>query len=281
MPVPRSLARRFATAFVTTAALASAGCRDEGPAASTVRTDAVTGPVTATGVGAPSGGPPAAPAIPSVADECGGPAPAVRRVVLRTRPDVVRIAAAQVGSGPTAVVLVHQTDTTLCEWLPYARRLAAGGHRAIAIDLRAHGVSDAAPARVMGRFDLDVAAAVRHARGRGARRVGLVGASLGGTVVLTAAAGVRPPVDAVVSLSGPARWPDLDAVRAVRGLRMPVLLVAGADDVQFARDARALAKADPRADLLMLPTFEHGVQLMEPGSPAERRVNALIASVSG
>src|SRR5215211_1337592 len=50
------------------------------------------------------------------------------------------------GSGPKAVVLGHQSQGDLCEWLPYARRLARLGYTAFAIDFRGHGLSAVRPA---------------------------------------------------------------------------------------------------------------------------------------
>jgi dienelactone hydrolase len=52
---------------------------------------------------------------------------------------------------------------------------------------------------------LDVAAAVRHARSLGYRRVATVGFSMGASVVIRHA-GLLGDVDAVVAVSGPGRW---------------------------------------------------------------------------
>lgn len=72
-------------------------------------------------------------------------------------------------------------------------------------------------------------------RADGAERVVLVGASIGGTASLVAAAQIEPRVDGVVSLSAVNVLsvipdPDVTARRAVRQLRMPVLLVSTEDD---------------------------------------------------
>ena len=60
------------------------------------------------------------------------------------------------------VVLAHQSNGDLCEWAPYARRLAARGFFAFPFDLRGHGSSEGRP--TYGRLGLDVAAAVRAIR---------------------------------------------------------------------------------------------------------------------
>lgn len=218
---------------------------------------------------------PSLPPMPTLADSCGAGARGFRRVVLTTA-DGVRLRGATAGSGPVTVVFAHQTDDDLCAWLPYARGIARG-HRVLAIDFRAKGGSDGAPGAGLGRYDRDVVAAVRWARGHGAKRVVLVGASMGGTAVLSAAGSV--PVDAVVSLSGPSEWPDLDPRRVLAARTTPVALVAATDDVEFADGARALnrmAKGRPGVSLTLVPGSAHGVQLADPSDAAGRRVDAII-----
>ncbi|MFN8110343.1 MAG: alpha/beta fold hydrolase [Thermoleophilia bacterium] len=225
--------------------------------------------------------------IASLATECHTGTAGFRRTVLRTA-DGVRLAAAESGSGATAVILVHQADTTLCDWLPYARRLRAQA-RVLALDLRGYGASDGAVERAaIGRFDRDVAAAVRRVRREGARRVVLIGASMGGAVVLSAAGRIHPTVSAVVSLSAPAEWPDITPGRAARRLRIPLILAAGAQDSGFAQDARTLARlaaANPRARLVILDSAHHGVQLVDGRDAQASRIDGLIrstiASVAG
>ena len=75
------------------------------------------------------------------------------------------------GSGPakTAVVLAHQSDGTLCQWVPYAKRLAARGYTAIVFDFRNAGGSQIVPWTATRRLGGDVAAACTR-RGPVARR---------------------------------------------------------------------------------------------------------------
>ena len=213
--------------------------------------------------------------MPTLADSCGADARGFRRLALRTQ-DGVRLRGAVMGSGSVTVVFAHQTDDDLCAWLPYARRLGAG-HRVLAVDFRAKGGSDGAPGAGLGRYDRDIVAAVRWARAHGATRVVLVGASMGATAVLSAAG--RVPVDAVVSLSAPAEWPDLDPRRVLASGRTPVDLVAATDDVQFADGARQLARAAkkrPGVRLTLVPGAAHGVQLTDVSDATGRRVDAII-----
>lgn len=74
----------------------------------------------------------------------------------------------------------------------------------IAFDFRGHGRSTGES--TVGDLEiLDVEAAVRHLRVLGCRRIALVGFSMGAAVVVRHA-GLLGGVDAVVSVSGPARW---------------------------------------------------------------------------
>ena len=178
--------------------------------------------------------------------------------------DGARIHAVVVGSGHVAVVLVHQYGSSHCEFMPFARELAGLGYRALAIDLRGNGASFAL--RGSGtRFDRDVAAVVAHLRASGATSIKLVGASMGGTAVLTAAASISPRVDGVVSLSSPARYNGLDALHAVKRSRVPVRFVVGALDRRFVQDGRTLMRAARVRDkaILRLPGAAHGSSLLE------------------
>jgi len=151
----------------------------------------------------------------------------------------------EVGTGTTAVVLGHQYLSDHCEFMPLARELAASGFRALAIDFRDYGQSSGGNP---SRLDLDVAAAVARLRADGATRVELVGASMGGTAVLVAAARIWPAVAGVVSLSGPTYFRGLNAVKAVGNSHVPVRFVVSRDDRQFAADATYLMKAAAAKD---------------------------------
>jgi pimeloyl-ACP methyl ester carboxylesterase len=120
--------------------------------------------------------------------------------------DGVRIDAGHL-SGPGGLCLVLAHGFTGGWRQPTTRRIArvlgeVGG--VIAIDFRGHGRS-AVRSTVGDREILDVDAAVRHARHLGYRHVGLVGFSMGGAVVVRHAA-LHGGVDAVASVSAPARW---------------------------------------------------------------------------
>ncbi|MEU5988022.1 alpha/beta fold hydrolase [Spirillospora sp. NPDC047418] len=120
--------------------------------------------------------------------------------------DGVRIDAGHLrGDGDVCFVLAHGFT---CSWRQPVLRRIAGALNArggvVALDLRGHGRSGG-HSTVGDREVLDVDAAVAAARRRGYRRIVVTGFSLGGAVAVRHAA-LHGGVDAVVSVSAPARW---------------------------------------------------------------------------
>jgi pimeloyl-ACP methyl ester carboxylesterase len=187
-----------------------------------------------------------------------------------TTSDGATLVGVVLGRGRRGLVLGHQLGSDLCEWLPQARALAKRGYQVLAFDFAGFGDSQHGPAD--GRVDTDVVAAATELRRRGTDRIVLVGSSMGGTAVLTAATRIRPPVAGVVSLSGPSTFGGVDAVAAMRRLRVPLLLVAAADDHPFLEQARELRDAARVRDkrLLVIPGGGHGTSLLEFGEDAPR-----------
>ena len=180
--------------------------------------------------------------------------------------DGTRLIGVQFGRGQKGVVLAHQGDYgDFCVWVPFARRLAALGHRVFVFDHRGFGSSASAKVRAnASRVDLDVVGAVRELRRRGARSVVLAGASLGGTAVLAAAAQIQPAVQGVVSFGAPGVYEQVDATRAMPRLTVPALFVSAAEDGLFADDARALYAAAASADkrVVIVPGSVHGTPVL-------------------
>lgn len=176
-----------------------------------------------------------------------------------------------------AIVLAHQSPGDLCQWLWFAKREAQRGYRALVFDLRNYGQSQHRQTLSRG-FALDVAAAAKLVRGRGARKVFLVGASFGGSAVIVAGANVRPQVDGVVSVSGGADL--IGAVDAVPRLHAPVLFLAGQFDPEFASDARRLYSAAGSDDkkLEILARGEHGTDLVGSSAAARRLMDRFFAT---
>ncbi|MEE4545304.1 hypothetical protein V2S66_25475 [Streptomyces sp. V4-01] len=157
------------------------------------------------------------------------------------------------GTGTTALVLMHQAESDVCQWVPKAVDLAADGYRVVAVNSAGSEVAE-------------VTAAVAYARSEGAAKVLLVGASKGGTAVLSAAGSITPRVDAVVALSAPSVYTGMDASLVVPGLTMPVLYMASEYDSPFAQSARELSKATTKApedDLTIVDGMNHGVGMLD------------------
>ena len=167
----------------------------------------------------------------------------------------------------TAVVLAHMSEGDVCSWLPYARNLADHGFFVFPFDFRGHGLSGGRQSH--SRAPADVAAAVSEVRALGARKVVVVGASLGGIAAVMAGASIRPAVTGVVAVSAPAHMPSvLDALPAARKLRVPTLYVAAVGDqnwpYDFAGDAQTLydATATKEKRLVIVPGRLHGTFLV-------------------
>ena len=162
-----------------------------------------------------------------------------------------KVSAYVTGTGDAGIVLAHQAGENLCEWQSGQQELTAAGYRVMAISMVHHD-------------DADVAAAVAELRKRGVKHVVLIGASRGGTAVLAGAALISPPVDGVVSLSGPTKSDQgVIADGVVPNLTTPLLFAAGTGDEPFFSDAKLMSQsAKPGvATLVQADSSAHGVSL--------------------
>ena len=193
--------------------------------------------------------------------------------------DGLRLAGHRFGRGKTAVVFAHESRGGACQWIPYARALAKRGYLTIAFDFRGYGRSQTPKRGASSRQPADVIAAAKLSRSLGANKVVVVGASMGGTNVVVAAANARTVIDGVISVSAPTSWGRSDALAAARRLQMPALYVVGERDEGFVEHARLLYEATGSADkrLEILDSAQHGVYLAaEP--PARSLIEAFIAA---
>jgi pimeloyl-ACP methyl ester carboxylesterase len=194
--------------------------------------------------------------------------------------DGTKLVGHRFGKGTTAVILAHQSEGSLCDWLPYARRLASQGYFVFPVDFRGYGFSQVRTGAAANRFSGDLAAATKALRKLGKRKVFLVGASMGGIAALVAGVNVTPAVDGVVSISSPARFRGMDALKTAPRLRVPALYLATEGDdnagYDFSKDAEAMHAATAAADkrLEVLPGSLHGIALIA-GSP---RAKSLVES---
>jgi hypothetical protein len=229
------------------------------------------------------------------ATRCGPPGD--RAALLRfASSDGVQLSGAMVGGGTAGVVLVHEYPADLCGFWPYAVYLAHKGLRVLDLDVRCYGRSSCPGGDAKGHVADDVPAAVAELRRQGATRVALVGASMGGTAVLVAGAAIRPPVGAVVSLSGERDLTNLiglplNAGAAVPHLGSPTLYVVATDDSDApVEETRAMYRATRAADkhIMVLSGVDagrHGWELLSDlqghWTPVAAKVAAFVLAHTG
>jgi hypothetical protein len=169
--------------------------------------------------------------------------------------DGTTIEGAVLGSGSVGVVLAHQAEADMCQWVDYAHFLVGKGYRVMAIDLPAIAPpSDAA----------SVVAAAKALRALGAKKIVLMGASRGGSAVLDASG--KFAADAVIALSAPAAYNGSDALQGVATSTAPLLIAVGQLDTDFLGDDISLArhaKARSKQLIVKKASGEHGVLLLE------------------
>ena len=199
------------------------------------------------------------------------------RPVTFRAPDGTQLAARLFGpeAASAGVVLSHVTLSDQSAWFDFADRLGVAGYRVLTFDLP--GVCPGGDAGCSGGAGSpqgawqDVLAALKYLRARGPGRMALVGAGLGGTASLVAAARQPPGLDAVITLSagisvqGLVAGPDvLQSVTAAK------LFVAGGDDTLGAQSAQAFYDSSvPPKDVELLTTADQGTDLLG-GNQGER-----------
>jgi dienelactone hydrolase len=235
------------TTLVAAAVLGLAGCSSnasDASAASDASKPASSGAAAATPSMTPS-------ASPSMEAYCLSDVPDAISHITHFDADGDNVEAFTTGTGPVGVVLAHQVDADLCQWKQIWPDFTAKGYRVMAISMHAD-------------ITADVVAAVKQLRAQGVQKVVLVGASMGGSAVLAAAGTVTPPVQAVVSLSGPADFGGANAIAAVKTFQVPVAYFAGKQDARFADDATSMYGATTEKDKVLHivdPSTDHGVNL--------------------
>ncbi len=187
----------------------------------------------------------------------------------------LELAAVDLGEGPRGVVLAHQSDADMCQWLPYATLLAEQGYRVVAFDFAGFGTSS--PTRTPTYLD-DIRTVVNYLRDRGTEDVVVIGASMGATMTIVAGAAIVPPVNGVVAVSPPKVFDGVNAERAAPNLRAPALYIAGDEDGDYSVYAREIDDETPESlrGLLVVSAPQHGVELVGAQTPAGVAVRAAI-----
>lgn len=158
--------------------------------------------------------------------------------------DGVTLRGRHYGQGDVIVVLAHMLPADQESWAPFAEKLAAEGYAAFTFNFRGYPPSqgdwDA------GLIDLDLGGALDYLDTQGVERPVLVGASIGGTAAVMAAA--NRDVAGLITLSAPMSIDGLDASEAITRVTAPKLFMVAEDDVEARAGSAALygASSDPR-----------------------------------
>lgn len=204
--------------------------------------------------------------------------------------DGVRLEGRLFGDGSTAIVLSHMRPADQRSWFDLAARLADAGYLVLTYNFRGYCPGGPDGGCSEGETDVgalwqDVLGAIGFVRSRGAGRVALIGASMGGTASLVAASEEGANVDVVITLSAPASIDGLVVDRDVLA-RVPAakLFVAGVGDAPYAADAEALFSIAPQPKRVeILPSDDHGTDLLSggQGEVVRRLIESYLAQFGG
>jgi uncharacterized protein len=240
--------RRFGTSLLLTAALAPVAC---GPATPGAPSEA-SGPAT-TGPAAIG---------PAVA------AGSVDAAVIETS-DGVRLTGRVYGRGPTAVVLSNMGDNDPGAWETFAPTLAARGYTVLTYSFRYPRRTTTFTAEFAAATVTDLRGAIALMRRRGATRLVLIGASLGGLATAKVAGGAGAA--AVVIIAAPSGLPAYGFAvdpAEMAALTMPSLFASSVDDpiVPLAQTTSLYDRAPGPKQLQTYPGTAHGVQIFATAS---------------
>lgn len=192
------------------------------------------------------------------------------RAVTFTTADGIELAGRLFGpdDATAGVVLAHMLPADQSSWYDFAQRLGSMGYRALTFDFRGYcpggdaGCSEGK--RAIAGIWQDVLAAKDFLTTKGVTRVALVGASMGGTASLVAAAQVPTEVEAVITLSAPASIEGLTAgPDVVQASGAAKLFMAGDGDTTAADAASAFYEESLQPKKLeILTTSDHGTDLL-------------------
>jgi dienelactone hydrolase len=193
------------------------------------------------------------------------------------------------GEGEVGVVLAHGFSelTGQDDWLPFPGVLAAQGYHVLTFNFRGFCSNDGCSGRrlKLGENWLDVVAATGLLEARGAKRIFLIGGSMGGIAVFRAAETALDGVDGIVSISTPQfpsqyypnEPPENDVTEArLQAIPMPKLFIAGDGDVQltaagtirFADEAQSMADAAAgEVEVLIVESTAHSHELVTTADP--------------
>lgn len=218
--------------------------------------------------------------------------PELRTVRFVTEDGVTIVGDLEAAADPNApaVILVHQLGSTRAEWSALTARLhAAPSVTTLAIDMRGHGESTESatgPLEFHG-FDQaawaatanDVIAAVAYlvSDESGVRppRIAAVGASIGSTAVIAAAAR-EPRIATFVTISPGRAYHGFDALTPMLELGdRHVLAIVSRDETEGVETAQAIGRIT-HGDALVIEGTAHGVALFDADPSTLDRVDGFL-----
>lgn len=179
------------------------------------------------------------------------------------------VQAVAIGRSRRAVVFSNTAYNEPCDWLPFARELAAGGYQVVLWKYASSGLEQIG----------ELSAVIAETRRRGAEKVVLAGGSRGGCLSMMTSSEPGVEADGIAILSCAAvfnrRNPTETAPWAAK-VKVPLLHITGeGDSIPTLDEARKEFAAYPIADkkLVIVPrTGAHGDQLLSaPDSAASTK----------
>jgi dienelactone hydrolase len=166
------------------------------------------------------------------------------------------------------VVLAHMFPSDQSAWFFFANRLGERGYRVLTFDLRGYcpggeaGCSEGekSPPAIWQ----DVEGAIETLRREGVTRIGLVGASMGGTASIIVAAKQGKNIDALITLSAPPAFEGLAAgAEVVSQVTAAKLFIAGHEDIAAVQAVNTFyaESVQPKRPVI-LTTGDHGTDIL-------------------
>lgn len=155
-----------------------------------------------------------------------------------------KVHALQYGKGSHGVVFAHGAVFNKQSWSKQSEMLAKKGFLALAIDFRGYGKSR--PGNQQNAMHLDVLAAVEYLKKNGAKRVSVVGGSMGGGAAAKAAVEAKPDqIDRLILLAhSPVSKPE-----KMQGKKL--FIVSSGDGIRAAVEKQYEAASEPKKLLIL------------------------------
>jgi len=151
--------------------------------------------------------------------------------------------------------------TDQSSWYSFAEVVALRGLTSLTFDFRGYGNSEGP--QEIARIDRDLAGAVHYAKHSGARRIVLIGASMGGTAALKVSA--AEPIDAVVVFSPPISFWGLSSEEVLPSIRAPKFFLVSEKEmnvsVQSVRNQFKIAPEPKKLEIVA--GSAHGSRMLE------------------